>query len=130
MKLSKQAVTVLQHLRREPHLTSWQAEGVYRIRRLASRIDELRALGYEVVKETKEDATGQRYTRYGLSRRQKRVVTPILPQRQPKVLYTEAQVRAAFDAFYDHLPEAVKEAYWAANLGRYPSFKSCLEAAR
>lgn len=64
MKLSRQARLVLDYLRSNLHLTPWQAEGVFHIRRLASRIDELRAAGYEVEKETREDAKGQRYTRY------------------------------------------------------------------
>lgn len=95
MKLSRQAKIVLDHLRNNPHMTSWQAEGVYRIRRLASRIDELRAAGYEIVKSTVNDATGQRYTRYSLSRRQARRERPILPPRTRagRNVYTEAQVR-------------------------------------
>lgn len=83
--LSPQAKTVLDHLRTNQHLTSWQAEGVYRIRRLASRIDELRAAGYEIVTQTQQDATGQRYTRYALSRNQRRAKRPLLPaRRMPK----------------------------------------------
>lgn len=82
--LSRQARTVLAHLKDNSHLTSWQAEGVYRIRRLASRIDELRAAGYEVETSTALDATGQRYTRYSLSRRQRRAKSPLLePRRRP-----------------------------------------------
>jgi len=83
--LSPQTQTVLSHLRAHSHLTSWQAEGVYRIRRLASRVDELRAAGYEIETQTCEDAAGQRYTRYRLSRRQRRAKAPLLtPRRAPK----------------------------------------------
>ena len=57
--LSRQSRLVLDHLRGNQHLTSWQAEGVYRIRRLASRVDELRAAGYEVTTSRAKDATGQ-----------------------------------------------------------------------
>lgn len=77
LKLTRQALIVRDHLRKDAHLTSWQAEGVYRIRRLASRIDELRAAGYEIDTQTMKDATGQRYTRYSFSRAQKRRAEPI-----------------------------------------------------
>lgn len=80
--LSPQARTVLSHLRTNQHLTAWQAEGVYRIRRLASRVDELRAAGFEVCTEIARDASGQRYTRYSLSRAQKRAKVPLLAPRQ------------------------------------------------
>ncbi len=81
MNLPPQSKTVLAHLRAEPHITSWQAEGVYRIRRLASRIDEIVAAGYEVIKTEARDATGQRYIRYSLSATQKRYCGPINPER-------------------------------------------------
>jgi hypothetical protein len=81
MKLPLQSKTVLAHLRAEAHITSWQAEGVYRIRRLASRIDEIVAAGYEVIKTEARDATGQRYIRYSLSATQKRYAGPINPPR-------------------------------------------------
>lgn len=77
MKLSLQSRTVLAHIRAEAHITSWQAEGVYRIRRLASRIDEIVAAGFDVLKTEARDATGQRYVRYSLSAAQKRYVSPI-----------------------------------------------------
>lgn len=76
MKLTHQCATIVDHLRTRS-LSSWEAEGVYRIRRLASRISELVALGYEVEKRRSTDATGQPYVRYSFSRRQKRRVTPV-----------------------------------------------------
>jgi hypothetical protein len=81
MNLPPQSKTVLAHLRHEAHITSWQAEGVYRIRRLASRIDEIVAAGYDVIKTEARDATGQRYIRYSLSAAQKRYAGPINPPR-------------------------------------------------
>lgn len=81
MNLSPQSRTVLAHLRAEAHITSWQAEGVYRIRRLASRIDEIVAAGYDILKVEAKDATGQRYIRYSLSATQKRYAGPINPAR-------------------------------------------------
>jgi len=84
-KLTPQADIVLTHLRHHGALTPWKAEGIYRIRRLASRIDELRAGGYEIVSSTHRDATGQRYTRYALSPRQRIHSGPLLvPRSVPK----------------------------------------------
>lgn len=92
--LSPQAQTVLSHLRAHSHLTSWQAEGVYRIRRLASRVDELRAAGFEIETQACEDAAGQRYTRYRLSRRQRRAKAPLLqPRRAPKQYRLDSLLR-------------------------------------
>lgn len=81
MKLSRQARLVRDHLFSETHITSWQAEGVYRIRRLASRVDELVAAGFEVNKSEAQDATGQRYVRYSFTQRQARSNKPLLPVR-------------------------------------------------
>ena len=98
MKLSPQSNKVLTHLRAESHITSWQAEGVYRIRRLASRIDEIVAAGYGITKDEAKDATGQRYIRYSLSAPQKLYHGPINPARERVVrqdTYTLSQVEEA-----------------------------------
>ncbi|WP_266156754.1 helix-turn-helix domain-containing protein [Dyella silvatica] len=97
MKLSRQARTVRDHLAAEKHITSWQAEGVYRIRRLASRIDELVADGFEVLKEEQQDATGQRYIRYAFSERQRVADVPLHPKRirEPRVSF--ALIRNVMD---------------------------------
>lgn len=97
MKLSLQSRTVLKHLRAEAHITSWQAEGVYRIRRLASRIDEIVAAGYDVLKTEAKDATGQRYIRYSLSATQKRYAKPINPPRVRTVRVSLAAVERALN---------------------------------
>lgn len=102
MKLSRQANLVLNYLRSNPHLTPWQAEGVFHIRRLASRIDELRAAGYEIVKETREDAKGQRYTRYGLTPRQRRAKRPLLEPRRGPTQFRIEKVRAAYLAYCEN----------------------------
>lgn len=78
MKLTPQAQIVVDHLTNNPHLTSLQAEGVYRIRRLAARISELKKAGYDIEKSMKVDATGQRYTRYSFTGPQKRAHRPLL----------------------------------------------------
>lgn len=98
MKLPQQSRIVLQHMRDESHITSWQAEGVYRIRRLASRIDEIVAAGFDVNKVEAKDATGQRYIRYSLSAAQKRRLTPINPARVHERKFTLAQIGAVLVA--------------------------------
>jgi len=77
MKLSRQANLIVDHLYTNQHITSWQAEGVYRVRRLASRITELKRAGYDIRKERCQDATGQSYTRYSFTRAQKRRGAPV-----------------------------------------------------
>lgn len=119
MKLPPQSKTVLAHLRAEAHLTSWQAEGVYRIRRLASRIDEIVAAGYDVIKTEAKDTTGQRYIRYSLSGAQKRRATPLFPPRAPRTLLTLERVERVlrknmdsmclFESEVQHLIKTLKE---------------------
>lgn len=97
MKLSRQARVVRDHLRAEKHITSWQAEGVYRIRRLASRVDELVAAGFVVVKEEQKDATGQRYIRYSFSDAQRLADFPLNPTRTREPRVTLALIRNVMD---------------------------------
>lgn len=54
------------HLRCHGSITSVEAEAIYRCRRLASRIDELRKAGMKIISATRHDPTGQRYVRYVL----------------------------------------------------------------
>ena len=114
-KLPPQAARVLAHMRAETHITSWQAEGVYRIRRLASRIDEIVAAGYDVMKEEAKDATGQRYMRYALGAAQKRADFPLHPPRPREPRITLALVRNVMDNLgfdaddIEDLIEALKE---------------------
>ncbi|QWF18721.1 helix-turn-helix domain-containing protein [Lysobacter capsici] len=96
MKVSKQAALVRNHLFTEAHLTSWQAEGVYRIRRLASRISELKNAGYEIEKARCTDATGQPYTRYSFSKAQKRTRRPRNAPVQSQRRYTVAELQAGY----------------------------------
>ncbi len=48
-------------------ITAFEAIGLYRVFRLAPRIEELRKAGYEINTVTKYDTTGKRYSRYYLS---------------------------------------------------------------
>lgn len=99
MKLTRQAALVRDHLYANQHLTSWQAEGVYRIRRLASRVSELKNAGYEITKETMEDATGQRYTRYSFSKAQRRNKRPLAEPKQAAPRFTAEQIEEAYVKF-------------------------------
>lgn len=115
MKLSPQAQTVLRHLRSEPHITGWIAEGLYKIRRLASRVDELVAAGFDILKEECRDATGQRYIRYSLSELQLKSDRPLHPPREREPRVTLALIRNVMDdlGFYEEdineLIDAIKE---------------------
>lgn len=64
--MATQLETVRRHLRDHGTLTSVEASEVYKIRRLASRVHELRAEGLKVRSVRRKDATGQRYIRYKL----------------------------------------------------------------
>ena len=99
MHLSRQARLVLDHLYSNAHLTSWHAEGVYRIRRLASRISELKNAGYAIMKKRCKDATGQAYTRYSLARTQRRTTRPLNPAVQSQRRFTPAELREAYVNF-------------------------------
>jgi len=101
MKLTRQAAVVRDHLYANQHLTSWQAEGVYRIRRLASRISELKQAGYDIQKATMEDATGQRYTRYSFTRAQRRTRRPVNEPKASSARFTAEQIIAAYPEFFD-----------------------------
>lgn len=61
-----QRTAVLKHLRDHGSLSSVEAEAVYKIRRLASRIDELRQDGHPIASVCRKDAVGQRYVKYAL----------------------------------------------------------------
>lgn len=60
--------SVLDLLRRKGAITSLEAQGVLRCRRLPARILELKRLGHRIVTELKFDPTGQKYARYHLQR--------------------------------------------------------------
>ncbi len=100
--LSPQARIVRDHLQQYAHLTHWQAEGVYHIRRLASRVDELRAHGYVVETTTCEDAKGQRYTRYSFSKAQRRAKRPLGQPRTKTKRYTAAAIAALYESYCEN----------------------------
>lgn len=58
---------VLEHLHKYGSISQLEARHVYRIQRLASRIDELRQDGFQIETYRKKDARGERYAEYALS---------------------------------------------------------------
>ena len=55
---------VLKHLLSRGTITPLEALGVYKISRLAARIEELRSKGVRIVSEMRADAEGSRYVCY------------------------------------------------------------------
>lgn len=58
---------VRDHLRKHGSITQLEALGVYKITRLAARIEELRDRGLTIRTDMRTDETGARYARYCLS---------------------------------------------------------------
>lgn len=58
---------VLIHLLRERSISQLEATELYRVHRLASRINDLRNLGVTVTSTTLIDPTGVRYVRYSIN---------------------------------------------------------------
>lgn len=59
-----QQETILKHFHKVGTISPLEARHVYGIERLASRIDELRKLGYEITTKMKRDPMGKRYAEY------------------------------------------------------------------
>ena len=55
---------ILKHLKTKGSISALEATSLYRIYRLAARINALRKSGVEIVTEMKSDMTGKRYARY------------------------------------------------------------------
>lgn len=58
---------VLLHLMQKPTITQVEAHELYRVYRLASRINDLKNLGVLIVSTRVVDLTGRNYTRYSLA---------------------------------------------------------------
>lgn len=61
-----QRTTVIAHLKKFGSISALEARHVYKIERLASRIDELRQSGYAISTTRKRDASGTTYAEYRL----------------------------------------------------------------
>jgi Helix-turn-helix domain len=66
-ELMSQNNIVLKHLKAGNSLSQLEALGVFRIYRLASRINDLRDAGHDIQSIVKKDATGKRYAEYRLT---------------------------------------------------------------
>lgn len=64
--LCPQTRKVLVHLEKSGTISPLEAFGVYRITRLAARIEELRRVGFNIRTLMKKDNTGTRYAEYRL----------------------------------------------------------------
>jgi hypothetical protein len=60
-------LSILDHLRRAGDISGIEAAALYRCRDLPKRISELREEGLVILREMKQDPTGQRYARYRLA---------------------------------------------------------------
>lgn len=61
-----QVQVVYQHLKEFGTISPLEAQHVYGVQRLASRIDELRHVGVGIITHMKKDARGHRYAEYVL----------------------------------------------------------------
>jgi hypothetical protein len=59
-----QRQTIISHMKRYGSISPLEARHVHGIERLASRIDELRQEGFQIVTTMKRDAKGKRYASY------------------------------------------------------------------
>ena len=57
---------ILSHLKRRGSISALEGLHLYRINRLAARIEELRRAGHSIFTDMRTDVTGKRYARYKL----------------------------------------------------------------
>ena len=63
-KQLSQKMLILNHLKNKGSISAMEALSLYRINRLAARIEELRRADYRILTRMKSDITGKRYARY------------------------------------------------------------------
>lgn len=61
---SSQTTLLLDHLKAKGSITSLEAAGMFRIRSLSRRINDLEEKDHRIAREQRVDTTGQRYVRY------------------------------------------------------------------
>ncbi len=59
---------VLNHIIMKGSISQLEADEMYRVKRLTSRVHELKKLGVNIVGEMRKDNTGKRYVRYYIPR--------------------------------------------------------------
>ena len=65
-KALSQKEMILNHLQNKGSISALEALSLYRINRLAARVEELRRSGHDIETQMKIDITGKRYARYRL----------------------------------------------------------------
>lgn len=65
-KTLSQKSMILNHLTHKGTISGVEALSLYRIYRLAARVEELRRAGHTIETDMKTDLTGKRYARYRL----------------------------------------------------------------
>jgi hypothetical protein len=65
--LSGQKHTIFEHLKIRGSISQVEAQEVYRIRRLAARISEMKSDGYPIMTVMKKDLSNQKYAKYYLT---------------------------------------------------------------
>lgn len=70
--LKPQTAQILLHLIRVGSISPLEAGALYRCRSLSRRICDLKEAGFEIETELRKDATGQRYARYSMPKRDRR----------------------------------------------------------
>jgi hypothetical protein len=65
-KTISQKGMILNHLKSKGTISGVEALSLYRIYRLAARVEELRRSGHTIETDMKTDLTGKRYARYRL----------------------------------------------------------------
>ncbi len=61
---TNQMKLVLNHIIMKGSISQLEADELYRVKRLTSRITELKQLGVALIAEMRQDNTGKRYARY------------------------------------------------------------------
>lgn len=61
---TNQMKAVLNHIIMKGSISQLEADELYRVKRLTSRVTELKKLGVSIVAEMRRDNTGKRYARY------------------------------------------------------------------
>ena len=61
---SSQTDLLIKYFRRHTDISHFEASGMFKIRSLSRRINDLEELGHRFFREHKVDDTGQRYVRY------------------------------------------------------------------
>ena len=61
---SNQCNPILNHIIMKGSISPLEADSLYRVKRLTSRVYDLKRLGVNLIAEMRKDATGKKYCRY------------------------------------------------------------------